>query len=472
MKIDLNQEKPLNLINRIGKLKKLSLFKNLSEKTLELVASKLKKVKFDENKIIVNEDTIGDTFYLISKGRVRITKNGIYIRDLDSGNCFGENVLLLSDVKRTATVISIDKVVCYVLSKSDFDIILEDKTMKKYLLKKFALQDTSITLKDLHYIKFLGKGKFGSVSLVHNHKNIYAIKAISRKSVEKQKILAKYFVNERRVMLTLDHPFIIKMVKSMKNDVFCFLLIEYVNGKNLDEYLSTRLMKKNIIETQFYSGSIFLMLEYLQKKYIAHRDIKPSNIMIDSNGYLKMIDFGTSKLLKGYTSTIIGTPHYIPPEILQGKGYSLSCDFWSVGICIYEIFYGFYPFGNYSHEIIEIYKEILNKKNYTLSKNPLYIDVNNLIQKLLNKKVNERLCNINVIKQMDFFKNFSFDELIDFKIKPPYIPKINNNDFNFKLNEKNEKYEDFLIKNYPNDIFEKSDNNDFNDCESNWTDEF
>ena len=214
------------------------------------------------------------------------------------------------------------------------------------------------------------------------------------------------------------------------------------------------------------------MLEYLQKKYIAHRDIKPSNIMIDSNGYLKMIDFGTSKLLKDYTSTIIGTPHYIPPEILQGKGYSLSCDFWSVGICIYEIFYGFYPFGNYSHEIIEIYKEILNKKNYTLSKNPLYIDVNNLIQKLLNKKVNERLCNINVIKQMDFFKNFSFDELIDFKIKPPYIPKINNNDFNFMLNEKNEKYEDFLIKNYPNDIFEKSDNNDFNDCESNWTDEF
>ncbi len=73
---------------------------------------------------------------------------------------------------------------------------------------------------------------------------------------------------------------------------------------------------------------------------------------------------------------------------------------------------------------------------------------------------------------MDFFKNFSFDELIDFKIKPPYIPKNNNNDFNFKLNEKNEKYEDFLIKNYPNDIFEKSDNNDFNDCESNWTDEF
>ena len=426
MKIDLNQEKPLNLINRIGKLKKLSLFKNLSEKTLELVASKLKKVKFDENKIIVNEDTIGDTFYLISKGRVRITKNGIYIRDLDSGNCFGENVLLLSDVKRTATVISIDKVVCYVLSKSDFDIILEDKTMKKYLLKKFALQDTSITLKDLHYIKFLGKGKFGSVSLVHNHKNIYAIKAISRKSVEKQKILAKYFVNERRVMLSLDHPFIIKMVKSMKNDLFCFLLIEYVEGKSLDDYLSSRMQKKNIFETQFYIGSMLLMLEYLQKKFIAHRDIKPANIMIDTNGYLKMIDFGTAKVLIDYTSTVIGTPHYIAPEILQGKGYSLSCDFWSVGICMYEIFYGIYPFGNSANEVIEIYKEILYKDISFPNDNAKFTNLNNFCKDLLNKKVNLRICNVSNLKTKSFFDNFDFEELKDFKIQPPFLPTSND----------------------------------------------
>ena len=472
MKIDLNQEKPLNLINRIGKLKKLSLFKNLSEKTLELVASKLKKVKFDENKIIVNEDTIGDTFYLISKGRVRITKNGIYIRDLDSGNCFGENVLLLSDVKRTATVISIDKVVCYVLSKSDFDIILEDKTMKKYLLKKFALQDTSITLKDLHYIKFLGKGKFGSVSLVHNHKNIYAIKAISRKSVEKQKILAKYFVYERRVMLTLDHPFIAKMVKSMKNNLFCFLLIEYVNGKNLSDYLSNRLSFKNIFETQFYIGSMLLMLEYLQKKYIAHRDIKPANIMIDSNGYLKMIDFGTAKVLIDYTSTVIGTPHYIAPEILQGKGYSLSCDFWSVGICMYEIFYGVYPFGNHAHEVIEIYKEVLHKDFNFPDDNTKFKNVNDFINNLLTKKVNKRNCNINNLKQMKFFEDFDFEKLNDFEYTPNYIPP--NVDLN-KYLKINSPYENIVShENISNSSTIKKGKKDYvpPDYDKNWADEF
>ena len=79
-------------------------------------------------------------------------------------------------------------------------------------------------------------------------------------------MLAKYFVNERRVMLTLDHPFIVKMVKSMKNNLYCFLLIEYVNGKNLNDYLSTRVKLNNINETKFFIGSILLMIEYLQKK--------------------------------------------------------------------------------------------------------------------------------------------------------------------------------------------------------------
>ncbi len=470
MKIDLNQEKPLYTLNRIGKLKKLYLFKNLSEKTLELLATKLTKLKYNEKDIIVEEGTTGDKFYLISSGRVRITKEGTFIRDLESGSCFGENVLLSNEiVKRTATVTAIEKCVCYALSKSEFEMIINDNNIKNYLIKKLSLQDTSINLSDLHYIKFLGKGKFGSVSLVHNKKNIYAIKAISRRSVDKQKILAKYFVNERRIMLSLDHPFIVKMVKSMKNTYYCFLLIEYVNGKNLDEYLSSRVQKKNIYETQFYIGSMLLMLEYLQKKLIAHRDIKPSNIMIDSNGYLKMIDFGTAKILTDYTSTVIGTPHYIAPEILLGKGYSLSCDFWSVGICMYEIFYGMYPFGHYASEVIEIYKEILHKDFFFPSENIKYANINNLISDLLTKKVNERICNVSILKQKAFFGDFDFDKLNDFKLTPPYIP--NTSDLNSFLNQEN-LYEDMVS----NDHIPIKKNNPKEELppgyDKNWADEF
>ena len=415
---------PIKLLHRLSNLKKLNLFKHLSEKTLEIIAKNMTKKRYLQNEIIVREGTVGDSFYLISKGRVQVSVKDKVLRDLDSGSCFGEIALLIPDSKRTATVKAIDeKVICYVMCKDEFDKLIVDTNIKEYMKKKISLQDTSIELNDLYFIKFLGKGKFGNVNLVHNRKNFYAIKQVSRKSVEKQKILAKYFVNERRVMLSIDHPFIIKMVKSLRNELFCFFLMEYVDGKNLDEYLSkitTR--KKNVEDTKFYIASILIMIEYLQNKLIAHRDIKPSNIMIDSNGYLKMIDFGTAKVLHDYTGTVIGTPHYISPEILQGKGYSLSCDFWSVGICMFEMFYGMYPFGHYANEVIEIYKEILHKDLVFPTDNPHYEKVNMFIRELLTKKVNLRVCNVNTLKTRPLFEGFEWDKLIDFQLKPPFIP--------------------------------------------------
>ena len=93
---------------------------------------------------------------------------------------------------------------------------------------------------------------FYKISFFHNKKNIYAIKCVSRAKVNKEKILGKYLLNERRIMLAIDHPFIVKLIKTLKNNKFCFFLIEYVNGINLDEYLSTKEKFKNFEETQFY----------------------------------------------------------------------------------------------------------------------------------------------------------------------------------------------------------------------------
>ena len=102
MKIDLlkDKEKPLNILRAINKLKKIYLFRNLSDKTLESIAEGMKKQKFKPNEYIIEENTEGDLFYLIIKGRVRITVKGNFIRDLDSGGCIGENALLAENIKR------------------------------------------------------------------------------------------------------------------------------------------------------------------------------------------------------------------------------------------------------------------------------------------------------------------------------------------------------------------------------------
>ena len=480
MKIDLNKEKPYNILRYINKLKKSYLFKNLSENTLEAIAKNMKKEKFNKDDVIIQEGTSGNTFYLISKGKVRIMKEGKPLRVLDTGECLGEKSLLSNDSLRTASAIAEDKVICYVIYKKEFDMILKDEKTREYLLKKLALQNTDIKLSDLYYVDFLGKGKFGSVSLVHNKKNLYAIKAISIKMVEKEKMLSKYFVNERNIMISLDHPFIVKMVKSLRNKKYCFILMEYINQKNLDKYLSNRkrTKKKDEKETQFYIGSILLMLDYLQKKYIAHRDIKPSNIMIDDNGYLKMIDFGTAKVLKDYTSTIIGTPHYIAPEILQGKGYSLSCDFWSLGICMFEIFYGIYPFGNNANEVIDIYKDILKRSLWFPddSSNKVKV-VNNFIKQLLAKKVNERICNVSKLKKMEFFKGFDFNKLNDFQLEPPYKPV--KEDINKYFQNKTELYEkkygddkECILYTAKNNRNQFDDNYEDSEYEPNWIEAF
>jgi cGMP-dependent protein kinase len=357
--LQIANSKKTNIFKRINKLKKNNIFKHLSESKLVSLCKAMKKENYKAGEIIFLENSLGNKFYLINKGRVRVLKDNKYIRDLEAGNCFGERALIDSET-RTASIIADNDVECYVISKEDAMSII-DKNIQEYLKKKIALQDTSISLGALYNLKFLGKGKFGRVNLVHNTKNIYAIKAISRKDAEKRHILAKYFQSERKIMLTIDHPFIIKLVKTMKNDKYCFYLMEFINGKNLDDILSERKLFKNINETRFYIASVVLILEYLHKKNIAHRDLKPSNMMIDNNGYLKLIDFGTSKIINDFTNTIIGTPHYIAPEILQGKGYSLSSDIWSMGICMYEIFYGIYPFGQNAYDILDIYKDILHR---------------------------------------------------------------------------------------------------------------
>ena len=106
-----------------------------------------------------------------------------------------------------------------------------------------------------------------------------------------------------------------------------------------------------------------------------------------------MIDFGTAKILKDYTSTIIGTPHYIAPEILQGKGHSLSCDFCSLGICMFEIFYGIYPFGNNANEVIDIYKDVLKKSLVFPSENSKVAGVNSFIFKKARQMYEKRAAN-------------------------------------------------------------------------------
>jgi cGMP-dependent protein kinase len=186
---------------------------------------------------------------------------------------------------------------------------------------------------------------------------------------------------------------------------------------------------------------MILAVEYLHKRKIVYRDIKPENIMIDEKGYLKLIDMGTAKILKSEngiarTFTILGTPHYMAPEILKSKGYGLNVDLWSIGIVfiiigvtLYEFMCGLVPFGEECDDPYQVYQLIIS--NTTLSF-PRYFDANSnkyaklMMEQLLNRLPEARLGgSYAALKAHKWFDRFDWDSLLDMKLTPPYTPPAN-----------------------------------------------
>ena len=119
---------------------------------------------------------------------------------------------------------------------------------------------------------------------------------------------------------------------------YVILVIQLYEGEDLFDAFGGNLTLSPP-QIRLYMSQIVLMMEHLHKQKIIYRDLKPENLMVDSDGYLNLVDFGTAKKLtiehRYKTMTIIGTPHYMAPEIITGKGYSFVADWWSMGILLY-----------------------------------------------------------------------------------------------------------------------------------------
>ena len=166
-------------------------------------------------------------------------------------------------------------------------------------------------------------------------------------------------------------------------------------------------------------------MEYLHLKNIVYRDLKPENVMVESDGYLKLIDMGTAKQLtqdKGFrTFTIIGTPHYMAPEVMKGKGYSFAVDIWSLGILLYEFMCGQLPFADNADDPYEIHSIIIKEQ----VKYPSFFTdakAKKLIEQLLNKQPDSRMSKgFPAIKANDYFDGLNWEDLYTKKMKAPYL---------------------------------------------------
>ncbi len=411
----------MNQTEIIKSLSHISIFKNLPQEKLEYIIQGISEEKFNDGDIIVNQGEEGDKFFVIKKGKVNIYINNKYIRTLNEKEYFGERALFFNE-KRSATIIALDEVILYSISKEDFEKNIENN-LKEHLMNRLYLQDNMIELKDLIFKLQLGTGNYGNVCLVRNKKNKfpYAIKAISRNQINQEQ-LHENLELERSILLKIDHPFIVKLVKSLKDEKNIYFLMEYIKGKELfDVIRDIGLLSK--IQTQFYGASLMLSVDYLHERKCIFRDIKPENVIVNQSGYIKLIDFGTSKEIIDRTNTIIGTPHYMAPEVILGEGYSFQVDIWSIAICMYEFICGGVPFGESAEEPMDVYLAIINDQmNF-----PNFCKDNDfklLMKQMLTKNPISRLSKISQVKNHVWFDGFSWDDLIELKMNPPYLPLL------------------------------------------------
>jgi cGMP-dependent protein kinase len=276
----------LGKVSLIEALQKISIFKNFTQKKLQILSKKIQTQKFQEGDKVIIEGEDGSKFYIIKKGSVDIFVKGDYIRTLAENQYFGERALFFKE-NRSATAVAKGSIEVYFLDKESFKSII-DENMKEFLINRLYLQDNTIKVEDLEYLQQLGAGSYGSVYLVRAKKNNfnYAIKCIAKRQIDEE-ALHKNLELERGILLKIDHPFIVKLVKTLKDSKHIFFLMEYIKGKELFDIIR-EIGLLNAYQTQFYGASMMLAVEYLHERKFIFRDLKPENIIVLNNVGIKL----------------------------------------------------------------------------------------------------------------------------------------------------------------------------------------
>lgn len=289
-------------------------------------------------------------------------------------------------------------------------------------------EDRGLSLKALRHIRFIGKGAFGSVRLVVHARtgSRYALKRVKKSDADAELEVRK----ECEILGSIRNSFVVTLIQTFETESSIYILTELITGGQLYAQMTERMGVLSRKQAQFFVGSIVIIMEALHLMNIVYRDLKPENVMLDTQGYIKLVDFGLAKRLDDgmKTFSVVGTTYYMAPEIVQGHGYLFEVDFWAVGVMLYELMCGRVPFGAEADDEQTIFASAMEdplvfpeRFNDSAGKK--------LIEGLLTKDPTKRL-GVNggwhEVKDHKFFKAIGnkdlFSKLISRELAPPFVP--------------------------------------------------
>ncbi|XP_050478567.1 serine/threonine-protein kinase N isoform X3 [Bombus huntii] len=292
-------------------------------------------------------------------------------------------------------------------------------------------QLTGMTIENFRLLSVLGRGHFGKVILsqYRNTGEYFAIKALKKGDIiardEVESLLSEKRIFE--VANATRHPFLVNLFACFQTEAHVCFVMEYAAGGDLMMHIHADVFGEP--RAVFYSACVVLGLQYLHESRIIYRDLKLDNLLLDTEGYVKIADFGLCKEGMGYgdrTGTFCGTPEFLAPEVLTETSYTRAVDWWGLGVLIFEMLVGESPFPGDDEE--EVFDSIVNDE----VRYPRFLSLEAIaiMRRLLRKNPDRRLGSserdAEDVKKQAFFRHIAWDDLLLRRVKPPFVPVIHS----------------------------------------------